>query len=302
MARQVQEILQHYKALQDIIAILGMDELSEEDKLTVARARKIERFLSQPFHVAEVFTGSPGMFVDLEDTIRASRPCAKASTTTCRKPPSTWSAPSRRRSPRARSSRRRRRKHHRRNNGRFISSSSRRNACCSPATSIRSILPGAEGDFGILPGHAPFVTALRPGIVTIFSGGRREPVVVIGGFAEVSPAGLTMLADRAGGAGRFRHGDARQSRSRTPKKTSPMPRTTRERDKLARHLEQLKALQAALASASPTAAALILCRQSRHRYLLPARHVVARACMITPSLAIRWPKRCGFDRSCGRLR
>ncbi|MEW5420623.1 F0F1 ATP synthase subunit beta [Amorphus sp. 3PC139-8] len=69
-ARQVQEILQRYKSLQDIIAILGMDELSEEDKLTVARARKIERFLSQPFHVAEVFTGKPGVFVELADTIK----------------------------------------------------------------------------------------------------------------------------------------------------------------------------------------------------------------------------------------
>jgi F-type H+-transporting ATPase subunit beta len=70
VARQVQQVLQRYKALQDIIAILGMDELSEEDKLTVARARKVERFLSQPFHVAEVFTGSPGKFVELPDTIR----------------------------------------------------------------------------------------------------------------------------------------------------------------------------------------------------------------------------------------
>ena len=69
-ARQVQQVLQRYKQLQDIIAILGMDELSEEDKLTVARARKIERFLSQPFHVAEVFTGSPGVFVELADTIK----------------------------------------------------------------------------------------------------------------------------------------------------------------------------------------------------------------------------------------
>ena len=66
----VQQVLQRYKSLQDIIAILGMDELSEEDKVTVARARKIERFLSQPFHVAEVFTGSPGKFVDLADTIK----------------------------------------------------------------------------------------------------------------------------------------------------------------------------------------------------------------------------------------
>jgi F-type H+-transporting ATPase subunit beta len=70
VARRVQQILQRYKALQDIIAILGMDELNEEDKLAVARARKIERFLSQPFHVAEVFTGSPGKFVELADTIR----------------------------------------------------------------------------------------------------------------------------------------------------------------------------------------------------------------------------------------
>jgi len=69
-ARMVQQILQKYKSLQDIIAILGMDELSEEDKIAVARARKIERFLSQPFFVAEVFTGSPGKFVDLADTIK----------------------------------------------------------------------------------------------------------------------------------------------------------------------------------------------------------------------------------------
>jgi len=73
VARRVQEVLQRYKALQDIIAILGMDELSEEDKLTVARARKIQRFLSQPFHVAEVFTGTPGLFVELADTIRGFR-------------------------------------------------------------------------------------------------------------------------------------------------------------------------------------------------------------------------------------
>ncbi len=71
VARRVQQILQRYKALQDIIAILGMDELSEEDKLTVARARKIERFLSQPFFVAEVFTGSPGQLVALEDTVKS---------------------------------------------------------------------------------------------------------------------------------------------------------------------------------------------------------------------------------------
>lgn len=71
VARGVQEILQRYKELQDIIAILGLDELSEEDRLTVARARKIQRFLSQPFHVAEHFTGIPGVYVQIEDTIRS---------------------------------------------------------------------------------------------------------------------------------------------------------------------------------------------------------------------------------------
>ena len=70
-ARRVQETLQKYKSLQDIIAILGMDELSEEDKLTVARARKVQKFLSQPFHVAEVFTGIPGKFVQIEDTVKS---------------------------------------------------------------------------------------------------------------------------------------------------------------------------------------------------------------------------------------
>jgi len=68
-ARQVQKTLQDYKGLQDIIAILGMDELSEDDKLVVARARKVQRFLSQPFHVAEIFTGTPGKYVELKDTL-----------------------------------------------------------------------------------------------------------------------------------------------------------------------------------------------------------------------------------------
>jgi F-type H+-transporting ATPase subunit beta len=70
VARRVQQALQRYKDLQDIIAILGVDELSEDDKLTVARARKMQRFLTQPFFVAEVFTGSPGRYVKIEDTVR----------------------------------------------------------------------------------------------------------------------------------------------------------------------------------------------------------------------------------------
>jgi len=70
-ARGVQKVLQNYKNLQDIIAILGMDELSEDDKLTVVRARKIQRFLSQPFHVAEVFTGAPGKYVELKESVKS---------------------------------------------------------------------------------------------------------------------------------------------------------------------------------------------------------------------------------------
>jgi F-type H+-transporting ATPase subunit beta len=73
VAREVQRILQRYKDLQDIIAILGMEELSDEDKLTVARARRIQRFLTQPFYVAEIFTGNPGKYVSLADTVKGFR-------------------------------------------------------------------------------------------------------------------------------------------------------------------------------------------------------------------------------------
>jgi F-type H+-transporting ATPase subunit epsilon len=107
-------------------------------------------------------------------------------------------------------------------------------------------LPGAEGDMGILPGHAPLVTTLRPGIVTIFREGRREPVVVIGGFAEVGPAGLTVLADRAVARADFDMallaGDIKDAEEDVAD-----CKDDAERDRLARHLDQLKSLQAALA-------------------------------------------------------
>jgi len=107
-------------------------------------------------------------------------------------------------------------------------------------------LPGAEGDMGILAGHAPLVTALRPGIVTIYSGGAREPVVVIGGFAEVSPAGLTILADRAMPRENF---DTAMLVAEIKDAEEDVADATEEaqRDKLAHRLEQLKSLQAALA-------------------------------------------------------
>ena len=108
-------------------------------------------------------------------------------------------------------------------------------------------LPGSEGDMGILPGHAPLVTTLRPGIVTIFRGSQREPVVVIGGFAEVSPVGLTVLADRAVARENFDMALLADKIKDTEEDVADA-KDDAERDKLARHLEQLKSLQAALAS------------------------------------------------------
>ncbi len=107
-------------------------------------------------------------------------------------------------------------------------------------------LPGAEGDMGILAGHAPLVTPLRPGIVTIYRGGAREPVVVTGGFAEVGPTGLTVLADRAVARADFDTTTLANEIKDTEEDVADATDEHR-RDKLARHLEQLKTLQTALA-------------------------------------------------------
>jgi F-type H+-transporting ATPase subunit epsilon len=106
-------------------------------------------------------------------------------------------------------------------------------------------LPGAEGDMGILPGHAPLVTALRPGIVTIFQGGRREPIVVFGGIAEVSPAGLSVLADKAVAREDFDM-TALASEIKDTEEDVADATDAAQRDKLTRHLDQLRSLQAAL--------------------------------------------------------
>jgi F-type H+-transporting ATPase subunit epsilon len=107
-------------------------------------------------------------------------------------------------------------------------------------------LPGAEGDLGVLPGHAPMVTLLRPGIVTIMRQGQREPVVVVGGFAEMGPGGLTVLADRAGSRQDFDL-DLLASDIKDTEEDLADCKDDAQRDKLARRLEQLRALQAALA-------------------------------------------------------
>ncbi len=107
-------------------------------------------------------------------------------------------------------------------------------------------LPGAEGDMGILAGHAPFVTTLRPGIVTIFRDGKREPFVVTSGFAEVGPSGLTVLADRAMARENFDVASLGTEIKDAEEDIADAADDV-QRDKLTRHLEQLKALQAALA-------------------------------------------------------
>jgi F0F1-type ATP synthase beta subunit len=227
-ARRVQETLQKYKSLQDIIAILGMDELSEEDKLTVARARKIQRFLSQPFHVAEVFTGISGKFVQVEDTVRSFKASWTANTTTCPKPRSTWSAASTKRSPRPRSWPKR--------PDAPVSPSRLREGfgvgkphpcpprplpqaggekrfkmlhfeLVTPARLVRSeevymvVVPGTDGEFGVLEGHAPFMSTVKDGTIKLFKsqGAAPEEIQVQGGFAEVSAKGLTVLAEHVEG-------------------------------------------------------------------------------------------------------
>jgi F-type H+-transporting ATPase subunit epsilon len=106
-------------------------------------------------------------------------------------------------------------------------------------------LPGIEGDLGVLPGHAPMVTLLRPGIVTIMREGRREPVVVVGGFAEMGPSGLTVLADRAGAREDFDLGSLADDIRDTEEDVADC-KDDAQRDKLVRRLDQLRALQTAL--------------------------------------------------------
>lgn len=108
-------------------------------------------------------------------------------------------------------------------------------------------LPGSEGDMGILPGHAPLVATLRPGIVTIFRGGQREPIVVVGGFAEMSPAGLTVLADEAVARADFDVATLADEIKDAEEDVADC-KDDAKRDRLTRHLDQLKALQAALST------------------------------------------------------
>ena len=185
----VQRTLQRYKALQDIIAILGMDELSEEDKLIVARARRLQRFLSQPFFVAEQFTGFPGKYVKLEDTHRELRARALR---------------------RVRSPARAGVLHggrHRRGGGEGEEAGERvmRVTVISPEASMFDgeadavVAPAFDGEVGILPNHAPFMTLLGQGTLTVRRADGVSRFAVRGGFLQVVDNRVRVVAEHVQG-------------------------------------------------------------------------------------------------------
>jgi len=185
VARGVQSVLQRYKELKDIIAILGMDELSEEDKLTVSRARKIERFLSQPFHVAEVFTGSPGIYVSLKDTITGFRGLLSGEYD------------------------------HLPEQAFYMIGSIEQAGEHDMAMTIHCdivsaeaqiysglvemlVATGSSGELGICYGHAPLLTGIVPGPIRILEqGGNEQVYYASGGYLEVQGDVVTVLADTA---------------------------------------------------------------------------------------------------------
>ena len=198
MARSVKQVLQRYKDLQDIIAILGIDELSEDDKLTVTRARKIQRFLSQPFFVGEQFTGLKGKYVTVADTIRGFKEIVegkhdalpeqaffmvgtieeaveKAATIKNARQAvqATPMALADVTDPRDRHPRPRHRQ---------------------GAGGRGAVLPGSEGYFGVLPGHAPLLASLQVGEMWYRKGQETHYLAIAFGFVEVLPDRVTVLA------------------------------------------------------------------------------------------------------------
>ncbi len=199
VARETQRILQTYKSLQDIIAILGMDELSEEDKLIVARARKIQRFLSQPFHVAEVFTGFPGKFVAVADTVRSFKAICAGEYDHL--PEAAFymvgtieEAVAKAEVDEGQGVRRARRKKERSMSVALEIVSPERLLMSRPVDMV--VIPASEGDMGVLEGHTPMIVMLRGGVIDLYEGDRvTDRLFVDGGFAEVTPERCTVLAD-----------------------------------------------------------------------------------------------------------
>ncbi len=234
VARQVQSTLQRYKGLQDIIAILGMDELSEEDKLVVARARKIQRFLSQPFFVAEVFTGSPGKLVAIKDTIAGFKAIVAGEYDDY--PEAAFYMvggieevveKAKRMAAEGPRSRARGRGRDARTTARSRSSWWRRSGCWRARQVDMVVAPGAAGDFGVLPNHSLLMALLRPGVIEIWQGSQvTRRIFVGGGFAEVNPQGCIVLAEEAMPVEDIDPAAARQPPQERPGRSRPRPRTT----------------------------------------------------------------------------
>jgi F-type H+-transporting ATPase subunit beta len=189
VGRGVQRILQRYKELQDIIAILGIEELSDEDKIIVARARKVQRFLSQPFHVAEAFTGRPGAYVPLKETIKGFKEILAGQHDDL--PEEAFYMVSNIEEAIQEGT------------GVDLMSTSRLEVVTPQrrilTVEVESVIaPGAEGYLGILPRHAPLLTTLKPGVVYYRKvGGKTERMAVSGGFMEAGPDKVIILADTA---------------------------------------------------------------------------------------------------------
>ena len=230
--RAVQGTLQRYKELRDIIAILGMDELSPEDKLAVSRARKIQRFLTQPFHVAEVFTGTPGKYVPLKETISGFKMIVDGECDSLPEQAFYMVGTIDEAFEKAKKSSRR--------GCRSLSTRRERPTMATIHVDVVSTegsifsgeakfvaLPGENGELGILPRHTPLITRIKPGAVRIqrADNGEEEFVFVAGGILEVQPGTVTVLADTA-----IRGHDLDEARATEagswPRKRCAMPRAT----------------------------------------------------------------------------
>ncbi len=209
-ARGVQAVLQRYKELQDIIAILGMDELSEEDKLTVYRARKIQRFLSQPFNVAKVFTGQDGKIVPLKDTIRGFKAIIAGEYDHLPEQ-AFYMVGAHRRSGRESQDACRRRTMAQTIHVDIVSAEGE--MFSGEASMV--FAPGTLGELGIAPRHAPLLTTLKPGEVRVHAEGADEQVFYVGGGAlEVQPHAVTVLADTAARAKDLDEAEAQAAKQR----------------------------------------------------------------------------------------
>ena len=188
VARETQRVLQRYRDLQDIIAILGIDELSEEDKSTVARARRLQRFMSQPFFVGEVFTGRPGKYVPIKDTVASFKEILEGATDTLPEQAFFLAGTI---------------DDVRENAAKLEQGMTLHLEVVTPERLVYSDdvdgvqVPGSDGELGILPHHAPLVATLGAGELRIKKGNSEESIAVIGGFLQVRPDKVVVMAESA---------------------------------------------------------------------------------------------------------